>query len=494
MMLDRTDRRRSILLTMLSGVLLALSLPPFPAPWLAWVALAPLLLAVRKLGPWLAFQMGVLSGVVCGAVYLGQTLLHGVSNMAITPFSCLSIFLGLACLLAVQMWRRWDGPRAALFMAVGGVALEWLTTFSPLPLHLALTQHRMLPLIQIASVAGIWSVSFLIWWLNAAVAGALAERRWKTPALAIGVATLLLTLGYGAARLKLSGPERHLRVAAIQDYSGEYSDGSDASTADLPDREMLTSQAAARGARLVVWSEECLGRGFNADDPEDRTAALARDLGVYMVVGYEEAASPLDFNCAALLSPKGATLGVHHKIHLYMGERNAVQSGRAARAWRTPLGRVGMEICFDSCYTGVTRRMARNGARLIAMPNFDPPSARGTLHYLHASLLPFRAVENDVAFVRADANGLSQVISPNGRILGQSPLWRPDALVRDVSLGNGRGTVFTRLGDWLAYLCVAATVLLLIAAGFSGHQQARAEQREPDAVASPKKKEPQAAG
>jgi apolipoprotein N-acyltransferase len=138
--------------------------------------------------------------------------------------------------------------------------------------------------------------------------------------------------------------------------------------------------------------------------------------------------------------------------------------------------------------------MVRNGARLIAMPNFDPPSARGTLHYLHTSLLPFRAVENGVAFVRSDPNGLSQVIAPSGRILGQSPMWRPDALVRNVSLGNGRGTLFTRLGDWLAYLCAAATVLFLLAGGLFARREAPTALREPDVVSASMEEEPLAVG
>jgi apolipoprotein N-acyltransferase len=88
------------------------------------------------------------------------------------------------------------------------------------------------------------------------------------------------------------------------------------------------------------------------------------------------------------------------------------------------------------------------------MPNWDPPTPRGILHRLHAALVPFRAVENRVPFIRADANGLSQIIDATGRIVGQAPLYASDAVVGDVALGDGRGTAFTRLGDWLAYLCL----------------------------------------
>lgn len=87
------------------------------------------------------------------------------------------------------------------------------------------------------------------------------------------------------------------------------------------------------------------------------------------------------------------------------------------------------------------------------MPNYDPPTPRGVLHRLHGAMLPFRAVENAVPFVRADSNGLSQIVDAQGRIVAQSPLYAPDVLVATVPLGPGKGTFFTRWGDWLAYVC-----------------------------------------
>jgi apolipoprotein N-acyltransferase len=114
---------------------------------------------------------------------------------------------------------------------------------------------------------------------------------------------------------------------------------------------------------------------------------------------------------------------------------------------------------FDNCYTDVTRRLVRDGARLIAVPNYDPPTPRGILHYLHAAMLPFRAVENRVPIVRADANGCSQIVDATGRVVGQSPLYAPDALVGDVALGDGAETLYTRVGDAFAYLCLLVVVL-----------------------------------
>jgi len=448
-----------VLLAVLAGVLLALALPPRNWEWLGWIALVPLLAAALERRPLEAMGLGMLSGVTAG-------LVHGYLDV---PFFLLAMFLGTVATVSSLGLRRWSGLPWVLLVACAGVSVEWVTTFLPIPIHLALCQYLATPIIQIAAFTGVWGVSFLLWWVNAALADALLRRQPRSPALAAGVLGLLLALGFGYGQLQAAQgkPAERLRVAAIQDY--QYSDvvaflPMPADNGEEADREAMTRRAAEQGARLVVWSEMSLGGGFTPEHPRDPTIALARETGAHLVPGYTEEARPKRFNCAAFVSPEGEVKGVHRKIHLFLGERRGTQSGREARAFDTELGRLGMEICFDSCYTGVTRRIVADGARLIAMPNYDPPVPGGVLHYLHAAVLPFRAVENRVPFVRADATGCSQVIDSTGRVLREAPLYAADTLVADVTLGNGRGTLFTRLGDWLAYLCLLLTAGYAVAA------------------------------
>lgn len=132
--------------------------------------------------------------------------------------------------------------------------------------------------------------------------------------------------------------------------------------------------------------------------------------------------------------------------------------GQGTPTFVSPLGRVGIEICFDSLYTNITRGLVRHGAQIIAMPNFDPPTPQHVLHNLRCAMRPFRAVENRVPFVRSDSNGESQTISKSGRVVVQGPLWKPAVLIHGVTLGSGNGTFFTRWGDWFAYLCVSIAV------------------------------------
>lgn len=456
---------KPLALAIVSGLLFALALPPYNWEWLGWVSLAPLLIAAHGRRPLEAVGLGLVAGLVGGLWDVRGLPNTDPSLLAWLPFLWLAVFFGVVALAGrAARARGWQGLLWIAFVACAGVATEWLTTFSPLPLNIALCEYRTLSVIQLASVTGIWGVSFLLWMVNAALADAFLQRRLLSVPLAVSVlltvvVTALATVDTltGAENPSRSVPT--VRVAAIQDFSEAETasilpEDKTSAGADEPDREAMTRQAVAQSAKLIVWSEECLGAAFTPGRPDDPTNKLARQTHAYLVVGYSDNAQPRPHNCAALIGPDGRTLGVHHKMRLFLGERNVVQAGQQARAFPAPLGQIGVEICFDSLYTNVTRQLARSGAQIVAMPNFDPPTPRGVLHLLHAAMLPFRAVENRVPFVRSDSNGASQIIDATGRVVGQSPLWKSDVRVGGIALGDGRGTLFTRWGDWFAYLCV----------------------------------------
>lgn len=480
---------KPVLLSVLTGVLFAFSLPPFDQEWLGWFAFVPLLVAAQGRRPLEAMGLGMIAGAVSGAVQAGWY--HDTSRLfwAYIPFLWLSFLFGGVALAAAKTPEKWSQALRVLFLACAGIAGEWMTSFLPLPLNIALCQYHQIALIQIAQITGIWGVSFLLWWMNAALfelvwrkngplapnsggigespAGSLSGspriggRRATWMPFGIGLAMLLLSLGYGMLSGSKSAVSREptLRVAAIQDLTpGETGDLADKTVG--ADRAQMTRQAAMRGAKFIVWSEESLGGDFAPENAKDDTRQLARQTGTALVVGYSDKTYPKPYNCAAYLAPDGSVLRpVHHKIHLYLAERLTNLSGKTPTVVATPQGRVGLEICFDSCYTNTTRQEVAQGARLIALPNYDPPTPRGVLHRLHGAMLPFRAVENGVPFVRADSNGLSQIIDAHGLIIGQSPLFKSDILIGDVALGNGAGTFFTRFGDWLAYVCLLMIVL-----------------------------------
>lgn len=445
------------LLAAASGVLLALSLPPFDQEWLGWIALVPLFLASPRRRPLEAVGLGMVAGLACGALLVPlNPQAHGFI-FALFPFLMLALLLGLGTLAAGWARRRCSGPRWVGLLVCTGVVLEWLTLAGPMPLQVALCQWRNLALIQIVSLTGIWGVSLLLWLTNAAAADLLLSRRWRSSTaclLLVPVAAWLL-----GAVLTPRGNRPTLHVAAVQTYSGQ--EGSSYLPPGVPmvepgDPEQMSRTAAARGARLIVWPE--LGASFSPEAPEDPAVILARKLKAELVVGYPEPGTPKGYNCAALIDAGGRVRGVHRKNYPFLGERRDTSAGTEATAFDTDLGRLGVAICFDTCYPELPRRLARSGAQLIAMPNYDPVAPGGLVHRLHGAVLPFRAVENRIPIVRCDANGMSQVIDASGRVLAEGAFFQPQVVDAEVALGDGKGTFFSRSGDWLAYLCLVGSL------------------------------------
>ena len=196
-------------------------------------------------------------------------------------------------------------------------------------------------------------------------------------------------------------------------------------------------QAGASGDRLVVFPE-CAMTGYLLDsrqavagiairDTDPRITAIQRaclESDVHVVVGLLEEDSGDVFNTALVIGPNGV-LGRYRKHHLpYLGADRFVKAGfdSSPRVIDTPIGRVGVMICFDLRFPESARELALQGADIIAMPTNWPPEAT----FLAEHMTRVRAVENLVYLAvsdRADTEhgirflGRSQIVGPNGNVL-----------------------------------------------------------------------------
>lgn len=139
-------------------------------------------------------------------------------------------------------------------------------------------------------------------------------------------------------------------------------------------------EAADAGARLVVAPELALSGYVFADQGEARASAVRRDdprwdviraalpEGVVAVVGYAEDAGDRLFNTAAVLTRSGR-IGDYRKSHLWGTETRFFARGDTAGVlFDTPVGRVGVAICYDNEFPEVPRRLALAGAEVLALP------------------------------------------------------------------------------------------------------------------------------
>jgi nitrilase len=200
----------------------------------------------------------------------------------------------------------------------------------------------------------------------------------------------------------------------------------------------VVADARAKGAGMVVLPECALGgyltggAGLSLDAPEiARLAAIAGDTVV--CAGFTETAPGGGaFSSAVCVSGDGV-LGHHRKVHLPPSERSTFAPGDAFRAFETPVGRVGMLICYDKVFPEAARSLAVDGAEIVAsmsawpLCRFEPAKRIGDDRQTRQFNLldQARAMENQVVWVSSNVSGRSGAL----RFMGQAKIVAPDGAV-----------------------------------------------------------------
>jgi apolipoprotein N-acyltransferase len=288
-------------------MLLALSFPRFGHPAAAWMALAPLLVAIhgRSLGR--TFGLGLVTGVVYFAgtlywithvmvVYGHLPVVTGVAvNAALVLY--LALFPALFAVLVRRIVMAF-GIRFLMAAPIVWVATEYGRThlFTGFPwVLLGYSQTTVLPVAQLASVFGVYGVSALVAGVSAAAATAALARRpaeW-VPAAGITAAIVFGTAAAGAVRVSegslTSGDP--VRVGLVQG-NVDQADKWDVTRASgiFEDYIRLSRETMAQGATFVIWPESSAPFRFeDSGEGSQRIRQLARDGRVSILVGSDEA-------------------------------------------------------------------------------------------------------------------------------------------------------------------------------------------------------------
>ena len=226
----------------------------------------------------------------------------------------------------------------------------------------------------------------------------------------------------------------------------------------------LSLDGAAKEARILVWPEYT----FTVQPGQDEKfqGLLTRKLqGTKAVAVLPGAVFPEDMkkgkmqNFAWVLAPDGKLLGRYDKHHPIPFVEHRLPAGPEPQAIDSPAGRLGIQICYDLDFEDGTRRLARDGAQVLLVPNEDPLEWRDWQHRQHSAMAPMRAVESGLWIARAASSGYSQIIDPMGRVTAQMGTGLSGTLLGTVRLAQA-GTVYSRVGWLLAPLCLVFTAAL----------------------------------
>lgn len=252
-------------------------------------------------------------------------------------------------------------------------------------------------------------------------------------------------------------------VAQLEPKLGENTRNLDACLARM-------EEAAEAGASLLVLPE-CAIPGYMFDSAEEALLfaeeipgpssealeqACAR-LDLYVVCGLLERDGDALRNSAVTVGPDGL-IGTYRKTHLpFLGVDRFTVPGDEFQVYETPLGRIGVEICYDLRFPEVTRTLALRGADFVAHPTNFPVAARVQTEVITLA----RAAENRIYLLTANRVGKersgefcgwSQIVDPYGKRLAEAGETGEALLVADADVERARDKDYVVPGEYELYL------------------------------------------
>jgi apolipoprotein N-acyltransferase len=451
-----------------SAILLCLGTGLHPIWWTLWLAPVPVLVIAPRLHGSAAFLLGSIAWLI-GELNQWNYVTHEIElpwKIVILYFLVPAAVFGLGVLFMRSFLRRGSLFLAALAFPVYWVTCEYLNALaSPHSTwgNLAYTQMDCLPVIQLASITGLWGISFIVFLFAGTTAALLsgAGKPWQRRALAIAVgAALCAVFVFGKWRVQSNPSAQPVAVTLVaKDVPMSIYLGSEERALELL-REYAEEvrRVTPAGTQAVVLPEK-IGRVSESALAEVDTlfSSAAISTNAAIVLGLVRKTPSGAFNSSRFYSPDGKLEANYDKHHLIPGVEPEKPGDKRVLVDQ-PAGRWGLQICKDMDFPALSREYAAGGANLMLVPAWD----FNVDGWLHSRMAVMRAVENGFALARSARNGLLTLSDNRGRVVAGAATMpgRFVSIAGSVSVSRER-TFYTRTGDWFAWLCVAMLVTML---------------------------------
>lgn len=496
----------------ISGAALSLSYTGLYLSIYSWVCVGILLVMVFGARTTVAFACGFLHGLVFVLTsvpwFAAVLAVHGGLSRAGGWGVLLLIAMAWGILTGLFTWIVHRLSRRSVELACLGAPFVWVT-FEFVRGHLPEISFPWnllgypaawnLALVQVTTVTGIYGLSFVVAAFNALLAwsdvAASPKPRRRIMILGLAASCLVMVM-LGGPRLVPQPFAGHFARAIQLNFPETPSYASDwfaAHSGDLDEVERLSLAPSIYKPDLLVWPEAPAPFSYQDSQFASRAESLARRFGHPLLAGVIEWKPLLDssntvpraqlvpYNSAILFDARGQRSFSYDKIHLVpfgeyepfplihrvvssvSSEVGGFRKGSVYGLGQLPGGHsFGVFICYEAIFAGEIRRFAANGGQLFINISNDGWFDRSAAAEQHLRMARVRAVENRRWMLRATNNGYTVAFDPYGHIL--API-APDvrgAADLPYDFRNDK-TIYTRFGDWFAWLCVLVSVILLAA-------------------------------
>ncbi len=398
-----------------------------------------------------------------------------ITAILVRRFNVLGLWLAPAAWLSMEYLRG---------ILIGG--FPWIP--------LGNTMVTLLPIAQLASVAGVHGLSLFVALLNTGFAlAAISNGRRRTIVIASTLALILAVSIWGGMRLRSNTLTQGtpIKVGLIQGNIAQVDKWNPARAGMILDRYLqLSRQAVANGAQFLIWPESSTPFNFDEDPAGEVIRRMVRELRAPLLLGSDEIEPgdpPQYFNAGFMLDTGGATAAVYRKMHLVpFGEYVPFQQllffvgplveavaafSAGTRVTMLPVEghMVSTAICYEVTYPAQAREAVLNGSEMLTTITNDAWYGTSSAPFQHFEMAVMRAIEQGRYLVRSANTGISGIVDPYGRVLIRTSLFETVAVVGEARFVQAR-TLYATIGDLAAYASGAIVVLALALAFAEGRK------------------------
>lgn len=331
------------------------------------------------------------------------------------------------------IYPKIDGFMATLIFPLAFTAFDFLSNlYNPFGTTgiLGYSQLEFLSFSQLASLTGMWGITFMIAWFGSVMSWFIDNYKNVKPTqkgVVIYLSVFISVLVYGSLRLiiplengtvQVSGIHTHDKKGTNNVFRALYG-GDTVRFKQLNQRIIKNAVAqstleAKAGSKIIMWSEGSFAMLKNEEDSIIATfKGIAKQNDIYLYV------TPVVFNKDSrpenktlLFSPKGKLISSYYKFGGNFLE-GTVEGDKIIKTNRTPFGNLSNIICWDGDFPSVITQVGKEKTDIL----FIPASDWFEVSPIHTTPAVYRSIENGCSMVRQTQNGLSIMTDPRGKTI-----------------------------------------------------------------------------
>jgi apolipoprotein N-acyltransferase len=498
---------------LITGLFFALSLPPFNHefhwtfslfPLLTFIVLIPLMFfsLEKSLKRAMLFTFLYSFSAALGQLFwIGFVTAEGLWHLILIGVFLISSYIGLIFLSAGLLFRvvyKTTGRFYMLLFPAIWVSIDFFRSIGEIPFpwsFLGYSFAPILPFAQLASITGVWGLTFIAVGLNVLIFDLLVcyyrneNQAQKWIHLSIGFLCLIAISLWGNARIKKPLTGETKKIAAIQTNIDQLHWGNNSLDTAFTITDAMVKDAAAKNADLIVGPESALLCFVDRKvEHRSRVQGWVDSINKPLILGglhWDRAPEGAAYeyyiyNSAFFIEPSKTILHYNKQMLVPFSERMPFEnfipilsrvnlgeadfmSGKEPVVFQADGIRAAPFICYEVIFPSFVQERLKKNANVIVTITNDGWFGKTSGPYQHAAMARMRAIENRISVVRCANSGFSMFIDGYGRVSGITKLYTRTTAYGNVLLRNA-DSFYAKYGDWFMVLCllIASSGLALV--------------------------------